>query len=351
MGRYLSSIRIDDIAMVVSLYFANKFNDDLPMFFDIEHKDNEIIVESNILNNYGIRYQMNKDNFGQYCNLLTNTNTFDIKSIRLGMGLNSIGGCKAVITSPQLYHKKDFRDYFIFKHNEINDDHTNSSDVDDWEECYKRLILYLEKVTNHELEIDGRDNDKFDIDDIDIDYEELPFEIYPISRQTYKNKILNKTIDRSKIRGLRKLCSPDEDTPVEDYPELEDLYDDSDYSTNGKECYLYVEDKQYFIVKYSNSSRKMITNEDECEFEWHPRKYEPWGEVENWENEYKNLLKYIRDTFGLVEDDSLILKTANDDLVIEDADQLCCYWPEIEDDPQQFKTILVDAYGEDKKTS
>ena len=164
MRRYLSNMSIADIATIVSLYFAHKFNDNLPILFDINHQDNEIIAQNNILQNYGIEYQMNRDNFKQYCKLLTNTNVLNIKSIHFGVGLNTIDGRKTVIISPQIQVTKNFTEYFIFKHNEINAKGENYTARDWWVVCYKRLILYLEKITNHEMH--SRKGNSF----IDIEY-------------------------------------------------------------------------------------------------------------------------------------------------------------------------------------
>ena len=330
MRRYMhiSKMMIDDIAVIVSFYFANKFNDNLPILFDIDHKDNEITVQNNFLKNYNMGCQLEKDNFKQYCNLLRVHNiSSNMESIYFGMGMSSVSGCKTVIISPQLQHKKNFTEYFVFKHNNIDDGHKNWNDINitNREKCYKRLFLYLKKITNH------------DIDDMRSEYPYLPFAVYPMSRQTYTRKILNQKIDKSQIGTLRKLCSPDENLHIDNDNKLDMVYNRYG-SMNGQECYLYVENRHYFIINCSNEWE---------ELEWHPRTYQ----CRDPKNEYENLRRCICDKFHLNNDASLKLKFAHD----QDMDNKSLFkdikyyydleirWRELKYDCKRFGRIFVDG--------
>ena len=161
---------------------------------------------------------------------------------------------------------------------------------DDDEENYQKILKYIKSIYEPEQTQNKEDEE----DDDYIYYDEVPYYLFKIERDTYKQIIKDNGIDCGKYNYhlFKEKYSLDEE--VDDPGELDDGYD-SDDTTDGKECVVFVESKNYLLFQF-----------EEQTFEWVPSTAVNNGQNVKWDKEYTCMIKEIRKYFNFNEKQRLL---------------------------------------------
>ena len=300
-----------------------EFDINTPILFDANHennknlicnKSNSIVKHCNILNSHTIEC---------YWNLLCDSR--DISVINFVIGINGISGKKAIIISHQSLNgvNKCLVNYFVFDFckssmmkidNDRKEDDSGGAESD-WNGYFEQLVSFLNPITNN----DNNNN------------QDLSYSIHAINKQQVVN-----ISSMVKITQLKSLLLDDTgrmNLEVKNGDDFEKCFvpgdNDSNSSSNAEnECYLLVENKHYFILQMND-----------IEYEWHPQ----IPHENNWENEYNNLLTFVCDKFGLINDKNLHLKFVDndDESEILNSEDIEMIWDEIVNDNERHVCISV----------
>ena len=323
---------IDLMDKLIKQIDIKEFDIKMPILFDANHENNKNLMCNSTSNN-------NNHSIMKYCNIL-NCNTIeyfwnllcdktDISVMNFIIGIDGISGKKAIIVSPQSLHgvNKCLINYFVFDfHNSstmtIENDRKKDGDAEpDWNEYFRQLVSFLNVVT--------RNNN----DDTNSHSEDLLFRIHPFTEKP----AMNKTSNLSQIMKVSddKVRINDQ---VKNGDDFEKCFVAGGGSSDAKsECYLFVENKHYFILKM-----------DDIEHEWHPQQQQQQGFENSWDNEYNKLVTFICDKFGLINDEHLHLKFLENDShddennhEIQNGDDIEMMWDELVHDSERRADIIV----------
>ena len=239
-----------------------------------------------------IQEQLNVETIKTYWNLLNTDNKVQSMNFIVGDLPN-----KKTILISSLIHQQGKSNTVCF-----------AEDEDDDEENYQKLLKYVKSIYERapaQAQAQNKEDEEAEDDDDYIDYDDVPYYLFKVERDTYKQIIKDNGIDYGKYKYhlFKEKYSLDEE--VDDPDVLNEGYDTDD-TTDGKECVLFVESKNYLSFEFGEQI-----------FEWVPSTAADNLQNVKWEKEYPNMIKEIREYFHFNEKEKLLFINEETELMNE----------------------------------
>ena len=225
------------------------------------------------------------------------------------------------IWSPQLQNSSNFTAILPLT--------STKESMGDWEVPCGKLVTYLNEMTQSpDISIEDAAN---------IDYDSLKYQMFKIERDSLKElKNESKTSGLSVWQVSKLRQKYDCDIEITAHDDFGECYDSED-STNGQECAIFVENKHYFVISMGNNNIN--------EYEWHPSFWNNSGQID-WQNEYSALKVFVATSFGLKNNNNLSIWCGNwkeKDIIIEDDSDMDGIWQDMERSDTKITQLFVNG--------
>ena len=276
--RHFVGVKLNENSIIVYNEDNNNEDDDISQFLSCQ-------LRLNTIASYCSRLRSSSDNstmkfsIKMVNSIINDADDSDVKLVRIMSGHENKYECNGIL---------------YFDENE-NDENEN----------YDSIIEYVNKI--YDITVDKTvTNENGNVKEYEFDYSALPYVIRKIERDDYKH-----------IQSGTDDVNVDMDDMVEvECDDFNECYD-SDDSTNGRECVLLIEIKQYILFTMNNNS-----------FVWIPQNANSKNENIDWKSEYKRARDLVCNHFQVESsyDIQFEYKSGNDSAFVHSENDFAKIW-------------------------